>query len=327
MIAPARLWSSVGAWRRPPPVDPPAVEPGHADAAPLAALWADHLQAGTAHGTQAVDRLTRVFADMERELATALGAVDALAGEASPEQALAAARATIHRLLTEMQASADAHRQAQQRVQAALACGAALAETAQSVQRIAQMTTLLSINARVEAARAGAAGRGFAVVAEEVRRLAAMARHDADSIVGAVRTLEAGMADADAAMARTGSRDDVGLAACRDDVTASLDRLDQATGRMMQATAALGEAGRAARAGAAEALSGFQYQDRVAQRIGHVEASLRAFAARLAHGWPDADAVADLALALRRSYTMPEEHAMDGGDGGPHAAEGGLELF
>lgn len=54
------------------------------------------------------------------------------------------------------------------------------------INEIAQQTNLLSLNASIEAARAGADGKGFAVVAEEIRRLAEQSLHSANEIKGIV---------------------------------------------------------------------------------------------------------------------------------------------
>lgn len=53
-------------------------------------------------------------------------------------------------------------------------------------KKIVSQTKLLSLNASIEAARAGAAGRGFAVVAQEVQKLANGTAHAADSFSAVV---------------------------------------------------------------------------------------------------------------------------------------------
>lgn len=78
-----------------------------------------------------------------------------------------------------------------------------------SINEIAFQTNLLSLNAAVEAARAGAAGQGFAVVAEEVRKLAQKSaesvRNSADIVEEIVERIQGGqslVAEANTAFAR-----------------------------------------------------------------------------------------------------------------------------
>lgn len=77
-----------------------------------------------------------------------------------------------------------------------------IGEASNVIDSIAQQTNLLSLNAAIEAARAGDAGVGFAVVAEEIRKLAEQSSNSTKVIHDIVYELQNNMNNAVQAMER-----------------------------------------------------------------------------------------------------------------------------
>ncbi len=128
------------------------------------------------------------IADSLRANADAARRASALTSEASQR---ATAGVDVSRLSqAKMQSLFERIEQAGHRVESFEGKIHSVHRVTEMISSVVEKTHLLSLNASIEAARAGDAGRGFSVVAEEIRKLAESAGSSAEQIELLIRELE-----------------------------------------------------------------------------------------------------------------------------------------
>lgn len=169
---------------------------------------------------------------------------------------------------------------------------ASLVKGLERIDEITRMTHILSLNAKIEASRAGEAGRGFGVVADEVRALAAQTDCIAKSVEAGVREIAATVKGALVrSIGERERRDEMTrelIARSNASMAAALDEVSRQQAGMLREVGRLGSD----LAGPIQEIAGcVQFQDIVRQQTEALEEGVR----RLADA--GADMILDPALA------------------------------
>jgi methyl-accepting chemotaxis protein len=205
-----------------------------------------------------------------------------------------------------------------------------LSGLAESVQAISMQSHLLSINAAIEASRAGSAGTAFKVVAEEVRALAANSNGAATRIGGSLQRIRDMLREGLEHNAAESAGDLAHITQTAQAIAQLQGSFDRVSGSYHAGLAEMLEHGEALAAGSADVLGQLQYQDVVRQCVERLQAAIAqrnaAFEVEfLGHAAPQPALLAGLIGDILADYLATEQ--LHGGS--PDAAGSGpaIELF
>jgi methyl-accepting chemotaxis protein len=274
---------------------PAATLAGHADAAAdsgadqtarlvdeATQLWAQHIQTAQAQMREATTQLISGFVSILAQLdqitqpstagATGVDQRADLLGECERE---------LRTLVQGFNAFVASRDQMLTTVRSLNQVSTGLRDMAEDVAGLARQTNLLSLNAAIEAARAGPAGRGFAVVAAEVRRLSSASGDTGKRIGDQVNAFSAQVSQTLAQATDQVRGDQTLLGQSEQTITSVIHRVDTTVDELNARAAELAARSDAVRSQIEQLMVAFQFQDRVHQILDQITQSMGTTSARL----------------------------------------------
>ena len=248
------------------------------------ALWQKHLQTAQAQTREATDTLLGGFVSIIQQLDQIIDTghdAGQSVGQDTRAQVLIEAEVDLKALLASLDDTLHAKDRVLGTIRELDGASRGLLGLADVVEKIARQTNLLSLNAAIEAARAGPAGAGFSVVAGEVRRLSAESGEMGKQIGEQVRSfgaqVNATMRDATAQSDLDRNALDVNEGRVR----SVISRVDEAVESLSARANNTRVVSQSIRTEVESLMVAFQFQDRVNQIIDQVINAFDGIAAHL----------------------------------------------
>ena len=306
-------------------------------------VWSGQIDSSRGQMELAVRQLAASFSGIVQKLDQSVSAASSASGSADDDRGLAAVFARseteLGGVVASLQASMTSKAAMLDKIQGLNQFIQQLQKMAGDVGRIASQTRLLSLNATIEASRAGEYGRGFAVVAGEVRKLATLSGETGQRIADNVDAISAAIVATCQSAEATARVEGSDALASEATIGTVLDSLRDVTDALARSAGELKLTSVGIKSEVSQSLVQLQFQDRVGQTMTHVQDHIRRFLDYLEANHERFEQGGELSppdpapflAELQGAYTMREERSLHAGPiashGEPPAAEQDVTFF
>lgn len=219
--------------------------------------------------TEAIEAFARISADAGEAAAGAQAIVGTDSGNGIAQVA-ERATSVMGGFVQGMLTTARQVAQASQQIQGLVATSHGLYQLLDEVEGVASQTALLSLNAALEAARAGQAGRGFAIVAAEVRKLSERSRQAAEGMRGLTTRITATSGSVQTQLSLSAERSLEESCQAQVEINRLLKLIQAGDEATQAALTTLGDKSRQVSDDIGRIIIAFQFHDLLRQRLEHV---------------------------------------------------------
>lgn len=296
--------------------------------AEVAPVWGGHIESSRAQMEAAISELSLRFAGIVDKLGETLQAANVesalIDGQGNDNNLIVVferAEKQLQGIIAGQRAAMSSMSVMLEKVQGLDRFTNELQSMAHDVAKIAQQSNLLSLNAAIEAARAGDLGRGFAVVAKEFRMLANQSGDTGRNIAAKVGVISAAIADACDVVRESVEQREARVQTTENTIDHILGEIRQVTGGLERSSALLKDESVAIQSEVGQALVQLQFQDRVSQILSLVKANIEHWPTFLDRRMEQLEQGSQLTALdaqdfldeLKKTYVMKDQHIVHSG--------------